>query len=86
MVRKRLKNVAEVRGYAKARCKLELGVKSIHDEICVLYWDKQMSFFTVYRWFTNFSSGQKSVLDAPSSGRPRSAVTKSNINKIKSII
>ena len=86
MVRKRIENVAEIRGYIKARCKLGLSVKSIHDEICVVYVDKQMSFSTVYRWFTKFSSGQESVKDAPYSGRPRSAVTKSNINKIKSIM
>ena len=45
-----------------------------------------MSFSTVYWWFTKFGFGQESVKDAPYSGRPRSAVTKSNINKIKSII
>ena len=45
-----------------------------------------MSFSTVYGWFTKFSSSQESVKDAPYSGRPRSAVTNSNMNKIKSII
>ena len=43
MVRKRTENVAE-RSYIKARCKLGLSVKIIHDEICVVYRDKQMSF------------------------------------------
>ena len=43
---------------------------------------KQMSFSTVYRWFEKFSSGHESVKDAPYSERPRSAVTKFNINKI----
>ena len=33
-----------------------------------------------------FSSGQEPVKDAPFSGRPSSAVTKSNIDEIKSII
>ena len=49
----------------------------------VVYGNKQMLFSTVYRWFTKFSSGQESVKDAPYLGRPRSAITKSNINKIK---
>ena len=53
---------------------------------CVVHGDKQMSFSTVYGWFTKFSSSQKSVKDASYSGRLRSAVTKSNINKIKFII
>ena len=75
MFRKRKENVAEIRGYIKARCKLGLCVKSIHGEICFVYGDKQMSFSTVYRWFTKFSSGQKSVKDAPCSVRSRSAVT-----------
>ena len=74
------------RGYIKAHFKLGLSVKSINDEICVVYGDKQMLFFTVYRWFTKFSSSQESVQDAPYSGRPRSAVTISIITKIKSII
>ena len=30
-----------------------------------------MSFSTVYRWFSKFSSGQESVQDVPYSGRPR---------------
>ena len=75
-----------IRGYIKARCKLRFSVKNIHDKICVVYGDKQMSFSTVYRWFTKFSSSQESVKDAPYLGRPKSAITKSNINKIKSII
>ena len=58
----------------------------MHGEICVVCGDKQMLFSTVYRWFTKFSSNQESVKDAPYSERTRSAVTKSNINNIKSII
>ena len=45
-----------------------------------------MSFSTVYGLFTKFSSGQESVKDTSYSGSPKSAVTKSNINKIISII
>ena len=45
-----------------------------------------MSFSTVYRLFTKFKSGQESIKDAPYTGRPRSAVTKYNVAKIKSII
>ena len=43
MVRKRIEHVAEIRGYIKARCKLGLSVKSIHDEIYVVYGDKQIN-------------------------------------------
>ena len=79
MVRKRNENVAEIRGYIKDRCNFGLRVKSIHDETNFIS--------TVYRWSTKFSSGQEeSVEDAPYSGGPRSAITKSNINKIKFII
>ena len=41
-----------------------------------------MSFSTVYRWFTKFSSGQESVEGVSYLGRPRSAVIKSNINNL----
>ena len=77
MVRKRIETVAEIRRIAC--CKLGMSVKSIHDEICVVYRDKQMSFSTVYvqlsfstvyRWFTKFCSSQESVKDAPYSVKP----------------
>ena len=86
MVRKRIRNVAEIRGYIYARCKLGLSIENIHDEICVIYGDTHMSFSTVYRWFSKFSSGQESVRDVPYSGRPQGTVTRFNIYKIKSII
>ena len=35
MVRKQIENVAEIRGYIKARCKLGLSAKSIHDVCCL---------------------------------------------------
>ena len=76
------RNVAKIRGYIKVCCKFGLNVKSIHDEICIVYGDKQMSFSKVQRWFTKFSSGQESVKDAPYSGRPRSVVT--NLTLIRS--
>ena len=85
MVKKQIENVAEIWGFIKACCKFELSVTSIH-EICFVNGDKQMSFSTVYRWFTKFSSNQESIKDALYSGRPRTAVTKSNINRIKPII
>ena len=53
MVRKRIENVAEIRGYTNARCKLGLSVKSIHVEICVVYGDKQILFSTVYSGLQN---------------------------------
>ena len=61
---KRIEYVAEIRGYIKARCKLGLSVKSMQDEICVIYGDKQMSFSTVYKWFykNQFRSGIKVAL------------------------
>ena len=45
-VGKGIENIAEIKGYINACCKLGLSVKSIHDEICVVYGDKQMSFST----------------------------------------
>ena len=55
MVRKRIENVSEIRGYIKARCKLGLTVKEIHSEIGSIYGDNKMSFATVYRWFKNLA-------------------------------
>ena len=36
-------NVTELRGYIKARCKIGLGAKSMHVEICVVYGDKHVT-------------------------------------------
>ena len=38
MVRKRIRNVAEIRGYIYARCKLGLSIDNIHDEILCYLW------------------------------------------------
>ena len=65
MVRKRIENVSEIKGYIKARCKLGLTVEEIHSEIRSIYGDNKMSFAKVYRWLKKFSSSQESVKDAP---------------------
>ena len=87
MVRKRIENVAEIGSYINHRCKLGLSVKSIHNEICVVYGDNwnKCHFPQFIGGLQKFSSSQESVKDAYYSGRPKSAITKSNINKIKSI-
>ena len=59
MGKNRKEKVAEIRGYIKVRYNLGLSVK----RLCC-FRDKQMSFSTVYRWFTKFSFGQESVKDA----------------------
>ena len=64
MVRKWSENDAEIRVYIKSRYKLGLSIKSIHDEIRVVYGDKQMLFSTVYRWFSEFRAGLGGSVDS----------------------
>ena len=64
-VRKEIENVTETKENIKVRCKVEFGINSISDEICVFYGAKHMSFATIFK----FSSGHESTIDVAYSGR-----------------
>ena len=80
MVRKRIENVAEIRDYTKVCCKFELSAN-----VCVIYGDKKCHF-PQFIGGLQYSVPVRNPSDVLYSGGPRSAVTKSNITEIKSVI
>ena len=72
----------------KAYCKFEYSMESMHDELCPYFMEVNKCHFPKFICclLNSFLLINRSTKLAPYSGRPRSAVTKSNINKNKSII
>ena len=66
--------------------KNDKGADDIHRELVTAEGSKALSKRTIYRWIEAFEAGQSSIEDAPRSGRPREAVTPSNINIIEDLI
>lgn len=62
------------------------GADGIHKELATAEGDKALSKRTIYRWIEAFEAGQSSIEDEPRSGRPREAVTPSNINIVENLI
>src|SRR6185369_15436943 len=62
------------------------GADDIHKELVIAEGTKALSKRTINRWIEAFEAGQSSIEDAPRSGRPREAVTPSNVNIIEDLI
>ena len=62
------------------------GADGIHKELIAAEGDKALSKRTIYRWIEAFEAGQSSIEDGSRSGRPREAITPSNINIIENLI
>jgi transposase len=62
------------------------GADDIHKELVIAEGTKALSKRTIYRWIEAFEAGQSSIEDAPRSGRPREAVTPSNVNIVEDLI
>ena len=55
-------------------------------EISTAFGPSCVSYDTVRRWKKKFESGEESIKNAPTSGRPKSASRKEIVSKIKGII
>ena len=86
MVGKRSLKSAEIRTYIKACNALKIESKTVHNEICKIFGDNEVSYRLVRNWIRKFDSGINSVQDASRSGRPRSAVTPKNMSKVNKIL
>ena len=62
------------------------GADDVHKELVIAEGTKALSKRTIYRWIEAFEAGQSSIEDAPRSGRPREAVTPSNVNIVEDLI
>ena len=54
----------------------------IHQRLLNVYGDQTVDVITVGRWVTRCSSGDMDVKDKPRSGRPRTAVTPRNEERL----
>ncbi len=78
MTGKRAENVLEIYIgpiWDVYRSLLGLRSKDIHQEVCAIYGDGQMSFSTICRWVAKFKYGQQQLKDAARPGRPVTSTT-----------
>ena len=85
MTGKRAENVLKIMAFIRGRSLtlLRLKSKDIHQEVCDIYGDGQMSFSTICRWVAKFQSGQQRLKDAARPDRPVTSKTPKNVEKIR---
>jgi len=66
--------------------KEEIRTAEIHQRLQRAYGSVCMSASSVRRWVKHFKDGSKSIQDEPRSGRPRTASTKHNKERVDEII
>jgi len=78
--------------HMKERCVIEslhaekIAPNDIHRRLLNVYRDQTMDVCTVRRWVARFSSGSSDVKDKPCSGRPCTAVTPRNEERLDQLI
>ena len=88
MVGRSVDKKGEIRAYIPARSKLGCALKHLTTKISTAYGPSPscVSYDTLRRWKKKFESDVESIINAPKSGRPKSASRKEIISKIKEII
>jgi histone-lysine N-methyltransferase SETMAR len=76
----------EIRGYIRIRNLLGINPQDIVKELKSCLSTQAPSEKTVYRWLKFFKTGGESLKDQKRSGRPKTAVTPANIQKIKNLV
>ena len=71
MTGKRAENVHKIRAYIKGKSLLSIKSVDIHNEVCDINGEDQMSHRTVCRWIAKFCAGQQQLKDAARPGRPQ---------------
>jgi len=86
------KMVSDMDVRMKQRCVIELlhaekiAPNDIHRRLLNVYGDQTVDVSTVRRWVARFSSGDSDVKDKPRSGRPCTAVTPRNEERLDQLI
>ena len=80
------KNKMELRTYIRNRTLLGVSLKEIYEELKYVHKNVTVSMSTICRWMKKFKSGNFSFENAPYSGRSKSAMTKMNVDAVKSMI
>jgi len=86
------KMVSDMEVHMKQRCVIEFlhaeknAPNDIHQCVLNVYGDQTVDVSTVRWWVARFSSGDSDVQDKPRSGRPRTAVTPRNEERLDQFI
>ena len=86
MNKKQITERLEIRKYILARCNLGVSRYIISEEVTSIFGESTVSKKTIYRWVSSFNHGRTSISDNMHTGRPTSAVTNSNISKIRELL
>ena len=65
---------------------LNISARAIHQELLLIQPDTAYSYSVVSFWSKRFREGRESVEDDPRPGRPVTAATKSNIERIEQLV
>ena len=76
----------EIRIYIKCRMRLNIDSKQIFNELCGIFGPQTISMRTVFRWVKAFKAGKFSIEDDTRPGRPKTSVTKANIEAVKIVV
>jgi len=72
--------------YIQMRTALNISAKAIHQELLLIQPDTAYSYSVVASWSKQFREGRESVEDDPRPGRPVTAATKSNIQRVEQLV
>ena len=72
--------------YIQMRTALSISAVAIHKELLLIQPDKAYSYSVVSFWSNRFRGGRESVEDDPRPGRPVTAATKYNIQRIEQLV
>ena len=63
-----------------------IAAKEISDRLRNVYGESALSYRTVRKWVTEFKGDRSDIVDKPRSGRPSSAVTDANKQRVDELI
>ena len=66
--------------------KLGKSAKETHEMLITVYEERAVTLKCVYEWFKRFREGRDTIEDAPRSGRPATARTPDNVQKVKEFL
>lgn len=58
----------------------------IHERMCAVYGESAPSYATIKRWVREFKQGRESLKDDPHPGRPATATSQGNIDKVHQMV
>ena len=86
MVGKKSVKAAEIRGYIKIRCQLDVSENEIFEELCDVHGQNEVSYATITRWVNKFKSGCDSIINAPKAGRPFIATSNNMVKNVCDVV